>query len=245
MKTKRARLLSIFITALLVLQIVPLNWASAITPPDLTNTSYLKVHGTDYTPPGQRSSLTITTSGGDPISEASPGVYENIPAGAKISLDYAFHLEDGDGTVFYDYTGDEFFTAALPAGLDFTTASGIVAAHDTSGDYDYDLATWSISGSALTVELTTAAEDTTPNGGAENDAHQGKWGKRGYVSGSESGRQHRNSDQIRRSDHHHPPPAAAYGKHACQGRRIRCFRQHDHLEGDRDAAGRRSIYGLQ
>lgn len=180
MRTKNARPLSLAIAALLVAQLLlPFHLASAGPPINLTGTPNLAVHGTDYTPPEQKSSLTITTATGGAISPVatSPGIiYENIPAGAKISLDYAFHLEDIIGTDLYDYTGDEFFTAALPAGLNFATASGIITAnHD--GLYNYELATWSISGSALTVELTNDPEDTTGHGGAAAAAHTGKWGK--------------------------------------------------------------------
>ena len=49
-------------------------------------------------------------------------------------------------------------------------------ANDTT-DGNYDLATWTISGNTLQVDLTTAAEDTFGKGGAENDSHLNKWGK--------------------------------------------------------------------
>ncbi len=49
-KKRLKRIFSIIITVIFVLQIVPTNFAIAITPSDLSDTQYLTVHGTDYTP---------------------------------------------------------------------------------------------------------------------------------------------------------------------------------------------------
>lgn len=176
-KHNKKRLISIFIAVLFVLQIIPINSALGITPSDLTDTQYLTVHGTDYLPSSMASSLTITESDG--VTEISPdgsGNYNDIPAGAKIILDYAFTLEDGSEGSLYDYDGNEYFTAALPEGLNFSSTSGTLVANDTT-DGNYDMATWNISGNTLRVDLTTAAEDSFGKGGAENDDHLDKWGK--------------------------------------------------------------------
>lgn len=177
MKRTRVRLLSVIVTVIFVLQMLPLNWVSAISPSDLTDTAYLVIHEPDYDPPERASSLEITQADGTPISPAADGSYNDIPAGAKIMLEYAFHLEDGDGTDLYDYTGDEYFTAELPEGLNFTDTSGTVDVVDSTGGYTYTLATWSISGNTLTVEFTNDSEDPSGYGGAANDAHLDKWGK--------------------------------------------------------------------
>lgn len=178
MSINRKKLLSIAIAVLLMLQILPLNPADAAMPEDLTGTSYLVVHGTDYSPAAQASSLKITQADGTLITPEADGSYNNVPAGAKLVLDYGFHLADGsdDGSELYTYTGDEYFTAALPQGLNFAATSDKVTATDTTSGDTYDLAAWSIAGNTLTVALTTAAEDSTGKGGAANDAYQGKWG---------------------------------------------------------------------
>ena len=63
-KKQIKRLFSIVIALVFILQIIPTNFALAITPSDLTDTEYLTVHGTDYTPSSMASSLTITESDG-------------------------------------------------------------------------------------------------------------------------------------------------------------------------------------
>ena len=171
---------SYFIYALLIIiPLILITFVFAVDPPDLTGTEYLTIHDTDHLPPERASTLIITESDG--VTEILPdasGTYNDIPADAKIRFDYAFSLADGNlaGTEIYDYDGNEFFTAELPDGLNFAAASGIIVAND-SVDGDYDLATWSILGSTLTVELTSAGEDTYFKGGAANDAHTEKWGK--------------------------------------------------------------------
>ncbi|SHI14340.1 LPXTG-motif cell wall anchor domain-containing protein [Sporobacter termitidis DSM 10068] len=177
MKTTRVRLVKMVVAVIFLLQLLPLNWVAAISPTDLTNSTYLVVHGTDYAPPDRASSLKITQADGvTVIPPSANGEYNDIPAGAKIMLNYAFHLEDGNGTELYDYTGDEYFTAELPQGLDFAAATGTVDAFDSTGNYTYTLAAWSITGHTLTVSLTSGAEDLSGHGGAANDAHLDKWG---------------------------------------------------------------------
>lgn len=179
------------LTLLLLAQfVVPWNTAEAagaVVPTDLTGqTDYVVIHKTDasgdYSSSGRggRSSLTIRAPGGAVISPVN-GVYSDVPAGATIDLNMVFHLEDGDGTNLYDYQGGESFTVTLPEGLQFNDSAGAVTAHDSTGNYDYTLATWSIAGNTLTVDLTDAAEDTTSHGGAANDDHLNKWGRIGIT----------------------------------------------------------------
>jgi LPXTG-motif cell wall-anchored protein len=174
--------MTIVVAVLLVLQMLPLNPVTALESGDvsLNGSDLLVIHGTDYVDPdglGRKpSSLEVILADGKTVLSPVDGKYENVPEGAKISLVYAFHLEDGVGAELYDYTGNEYFTATLPAGLNFATASGTVEATDADSGDKYILATWSISGNALTVELTNAGEDSTGNGGAANDAHLDKWG---------------------------------------------------------------------
>lgn len=151
--------------------------AFAVTPSDITNSVYLTIHDDNYTPANQASLLKITESDG--VTEILPdgsGNYNDIPADAKILLDYAFSLADGDGIDIYDYDGNEFFTATLPSGLNFSAATGTIVAND-SVNGDYDLAKWSIVGNVLTVEFTGSSEDSYGKGGAANNAHTAKWGK--------------------------------------------------------------------
>lgn len=179
-KVKIKRMMAVITGIFLILQMMPMNWAMADDDMDLTGkTDYLEVHGTDYDPSEQASSLKITESDGvTVISPDEDGSYSNIPAGAKIVLDYAFSLNDGneDNTITYNYTGDEYFTSILPKGLDFATTSGTIVATDTT-DGNYDLATWNISGNILKIELTNDKEDTSGKGGAASENHLNKWGK--------------------------------------------------------------------
>jgi len=178
MKRTIARLLRTAVAVIFVLQMLPMGWVTAVAPSDLTGEKYLVVHGTDYPEPAQRSSLKITQADGAPISPESDGSYKDIPVGAKIVLNYAFHLEDGDDASgeLYEYDGSEFFTAELPKGLNFAHTSGTVEATDSTGGYDYILALWSISGNTLKVELTNDSEDTSGYGGVANPDHKNKWG---------------------------------------------------------------------
>jgi len=177
MRKRLMKVFSVLIAVLFVLQLIPANYAFGITPSDITDTQYLTVHGTDYTPSNRASSLVITESDGVTVIDPDTnGDYNDIPAGAKIILDYGFTLEDGSDDVIYDYDGNEFFTATLPEGLNFSTTSGTLVA-TSSVDGDYDLAEWTISGNTLLVELTNASEDSFSKGGAANDIHTDKWGR--------------------------------------------------------------------
>ena len=148
----KLRTLSVIIILLFVLQLLPINIAFAATgdltdATDLTGTNYLIIHGRDYDAVngtiGQSSDLTITASG-SVLSPDASGAYQNVPAGATISFDYAFSLSDGDGTNVYTYDGTETFTAALPSGINFIQTT----------EQTFGLGTWQISGSTLTVKLT-------------------------------------------------------------------------------------------
>lgn len=176
-RLKKFGLFSIVISLVLIFQLIPINNANAITPSDLTGSVYLTEHGTDYLPIEKASSLIITEADGlTIISPDVNGNYNNIPAGAKIQLVYAFTLEDGSGGALYDYDGNEFFTVSLPDGLDFAAINGTIVANDTV-DGNYDLAHWNIAGNIMQVDLTKASEDTFGKGGAANDSHLNKWGK--------------------------------------------------------------------
>ncbi len=102
------------------------------------------------------------------------GVYSNVPENATLSMDLRFDLSDGSGSTFYTYDGGEYFTVALPEGITFNAASGKVQASH-SGSYLYDIATYVISGSAMTINLTNRSTDTTGHGGASNPDHKGKY----------------------------------------------------------------------
>lgn len=142
-------------------------------PSDLTgNTDYLVIHETTGNYPlGGNSSIQVTkddtliapTQSGDTLA------YTNIPDGAEIKIDYAFHLEDGaDGTI-YTYNNHHTFTITLPEGISFETPSGDLAkimATDADTGTLWQMGTWTISNNIVTVTFS----DEIAN-------HTNMWGK--------------------------------------------------------------------
>lgn len=157
---KKRKLSGIVIAALMVLQMLPIGYlksSAAVIPDNLTGADeYLVIHSSSDTIP---SSLVITTAGGDPISPDLSGVYNDIQEGAKIVIDYAFHLEDGDGLAeIYTYSGSNYFEITLPDGIEFAAPTGDGAniyAEDSSGE-EWIIATWSLSGNIIRVQFTAA-----------------------------------------------------------------------------------------
>ncbi len=172
--------LSFVLLFLFVLQLFPINFAFAVDNgvEDITGKSeYLTIHGSDYMPQDRASSFEITAADGVTVISPNPdGSYSNIPAGAKVQLDFVFSLSDGDENNLYTYTGDEYFTATLPSGVSFNLTSGKIVAEDTTNGL-YELAEFNIQENTLMISLTNDSEDTTNKGGAANPMHLDKWGK--------------------------------------------------------------------
>jgi uncharacterized surface anchored protein len=153
---------------MLVLQVLPPNFALA-TGEDLGAKGWVTVYDTvgdeEHDPP-LKSAIKVTKADGTDILPGEGGHYFDVPAGAKIELVYAFSLSDGKDDTFYVYNEGDYFTVALPGGLDFTSASGIIQA--TQKDDTYHLANWNISGGTLTITLT---------GEGAKEERRDKWGE--------------------------------------------------------------------
>lgn len=133
--------------------------------------------GVGFPPPAvMESKLEIKDAMNNLITPNGSGVYENIPAGAKLELTYAFSLADGDGiSEVYNYEKDDFFKIALPQGITFDAPlSGTITA-DHAG-VTYDLVNWEIDtpSTHVTFKLTDEAAKDDVNGLDEKSA---RWGK--------------------------------------------------------------------
>lgn len=153
---KKSKVLALFMALLLAFQLLPMGTAFAEGAGDKLPDAQVVVHPRNYTPADQASFINIT-KGGTTYTPVD-GVYQNIPAGAKIEFQIGFSLVDGiDGNENdpFDYLSGQYFMVDLPSGLDFSVTSGDVLASDGT-----KFAVWSIDPSTnkLTVTLTEGAE---------------------------------------------------------------------------------------
>jgi hypothetical protein len=151
---------------------LPIVSILADTPDDLTDQSaYLVIHNTtdDYSTTGGPSSIEVKDADDNVISPVG-NEYNDVPADATISLEYVFHLEDGDGEgEFYSYSDSNYFTITLPEGIDFAYTIGqtydIIAEDSSTGSWI--LGTWQF------LDSNTMRVDFN----AEVDTHHNMWGK--------------------------------------------------------------------
>jgi hypothetical protein len=155
-------------------QIFAMDFAKADPPDNLTGqTDYLNVHETigDYSTTGGPSILTVRKPDGTAITPVG-NVFSDVPDGSAISLEYVFHLEDGDGTgTIYTYSDSNYFTITLPEGIAFHTPNAaescIYAIDSANPDTPWLLGHWGfIDSHTIQVDLT-----------ADVDSHSSMWGK--------------------------------------------------------------------
>lgn len=173
MHTKRRKIVSLLIVLLLALQLLPLNTVLAAEDPAESSEVMLLedaggstrsiqdkavLHETDGKPDllasdgwqlpaeGLKSSVSI-----EGVTADAYGNYGDVPAGAKLDLWIAFHLENLEG---FEYKAGDYFTIDLPAGLTFNPTAGDVMIKGAARG------TWSISGNTLTVTLNDKIEET-------------------------------------------------------------------------------------
>lgn len=136
----------------LIVQVVIAGIAMAASPStnDLTgHTEYLIVHGTTdpthlYDSLGGTSTVTVKRPDKTTITPTG-GVYTSIPNGSDLEMVYAFHLIDGDGSEFYDYSSANYFDISLP--VDITLSGTIGTPHEVYADpgpSQWLLGSWSL-----------------------------------------------------------------------------------------------------
>jgi hypothetical protein len=134
--------------------------------------------GDGFPPPAfMESKLEIKDAMNSVIAPNGSGVYENIPAGAKLELTYAFSLADGDGiSEVYNYEKDDFFKIALPQGITFDAPlSGTITA-DHAG-VTYDLVNWEIDTPSTHVTFKLTDEAAKDVDDPPRDEKSARWGK--------------------------------------------------------------------
>lgn len=174
MKNKKNNLMKLLMTVFLALLMLPIVSILANTPDDLTDQSgYLVIHNTtdSYDATGGPSSIEVKDADDNVIAPVG-GSYSDVPADATISLEYVFHLEDGDGQDnFYSYSGSNYFTITLPDGIDFAYTVGqthdIIAEDATN--VQWTLGTWQFTDSN-TIRVDFSADVAN---------HSNMWGKVG------------------------------------------------------------------
>ncbi len=174
MKKKKNHFIKLLMVVCLALLSLPIVSIFADTPDNLTDQSaYLAIHNTtgSYAETGGPSSLSVKDAGGNTLLPVN-NTYTNVPVDATISLEYVFHLEDGDGEgEFYSYSGSNYFTVTLPEGIDFAYVVGEthnILAEDAEGG-SWVLGTWQFTDSnTIRVNFTADVAD-----------HSNMWGKVG------------------------------------------------------------------
>lgn len=158
-RLKGNKAISIAISLLLALQLMPLDVAFAATgigagdTKDLTGTNYLLIHDTSGTNP----TGIIIKDGTTTLTPDGSGNYSDVPTGATLELNLGFNLSDGDGTNFYVYDGSEYFTFQLPKGITFSSATLVGGDVPSSGSPT--IAKWSIDANdVLNVQFTDKIE---------------------------------------------------------------------------------------
>ncbi|HMM07076.1 MAG TPA: SpaA isopeptide-forming pilin-related protein [Clostridiales bacterium] len=174
MKKKKNRLIKLLLVVCFALLSLPIVSIFADTPDNLTNQSdYLAIHNTtgSYAETGGPSSLSVKDADGNAILPVS-NTYNDVPADATISLEYVFHLEDGDGEgEFYSYSGSNYFTVTLPNGIDFAYVIG--ETHDITAE-DTETGSW-----VLGTWQFTDSNTIRVNFNADVANHSNMWGKVG------------------------------------------------------------------
>lgn len=174
MKKKKSPFIKLLLVVCLALLSLPIVSIFADTPDNLTNQSaYLAIHNTtgSYGETGGPSSLSVKDAGGNTIVPVG-NTYTDVPADATISLEYVFHLEDGDGAgELYSYSGSNYFTVTLPNGIDF--AYGIGETHNITAE-DAESGSW-----VLGTWQFTDSNTIRVNFNADVANHSNMWGKVG------------------------------------------------------------------
>lgn len=156
----KRKLFSVTIVLMLLFQLIPFSTVLASDGRNIgALEGWVNIHGTD----GDKPSLLVITGPDGQEYEPVDGVYNDIPAGAKIELTYAFSLSDGSESTMFEYEEGDYFIIELPKGLEFNSYTKTIKNENT----DTDLAVCTISETRLTVALT---ED------AASEEQKNKWG---------------------------------------------------------------------